>query len=541
MRRGRLLIASFAALGVAALLQNRSAPVPPLAGWFPPGPALYLEAKDFAGLLASWNASAEKTRWLGSANYEVFRRSRLFIRLEQAHQEYAAAAGVPADMNLVAGIAGAEAALGMYDIGQIEFLYVARVPSERAFQSVLWRAKERFEPRNAAGIAYYVRTEPSSRRTAAFAVHEGHFFLATREELLAGALTLAAGRAEGSLLRDGWFERAARAGGQPGDLRLALNMPELVRSPHFRSYWIHRNVSKLRPFAVGVADLRRSPGEFREERVLLRAPGQQVAPPDESPVAEVVALAGDDAGFYRAILAPERAAVVAAIRAKIFGEPVAGEAPATSAPLPQGLSTGAGSEADLETRIDEAPYVVPVGAAASAPLAAFLEAREVRAMLEVTTSRALPDGAFISAEPVIVLLGAADWDLAAARAALQTASSSLWGVSFGAASRGRLLAVARNQPAAEAIVARAPRAGVAGASYIAAYNHLREFPNYLRLMRLLDAPPFQADPNIQPEPPFFSANLASLGQVLSRVRDASIVVRDTGDALRQTVVYRMSP
>lgn len=255
MRRVWLLVLCVAALGAAMLLQTRATPVPPLAGWFPPGPALYLEAKDFAGLLASWNSSAEKSRWLGSANYQVFRRSRLFTRLEQAHQEYAAAAGVPADMNLVAGIAGAESALALYDIGQIEFLYISRVPAARALESVLWRAKERFEPRNSAGIAYYVKTEPSSRRTAAFAVHEGLFLLATREELLAGALALIAGRSQGSLLREGWFEQALRAAGQPGDLRLALNMPELVRSPHFRSYWIHRNVSKLRPFAVGVADL----------------------------------------------------------------------------------------------------------------------------------------------------------------------------------------------------------------------------------------------------------------------------------------------
>ena len=60
-------------------------------------------------------------------------------------------------------------------------------------------------------------------------------------------------------------------------------------------------------------------------------------------------------------------------------------------------------------------------------------------------------------------------------------------------------------------------------------------------MRLLDAPPFQADPDIQPAPPFFSANLVSLGDVLRRVQDASIVVRDTGGALRQRVVYRISP
>lgn len=42
------------------------------------------------------------------------------------------------------------------------------------------------------------------------------------------------------------------------------------------------------------------------------------------------------------------------------------------------------------------------------------------------------------------------------------------------------------------------------------------------------------------EPLFFSENIGSLSRALARVDSASIMVRDTGPALSQTVIYRMA-
>jgi len=63
----------------------------------PQGALVYLEAKDLSGLLREWNASPEKAAWMKSDNYEVLSRSRLLLRLEQAQNQFAAAAGVPPD------------------------------------------------------------------------------------------------------------------------------------------------------------------------------------------------------------------------------------------------------------------------------------------------------------------------------------------------------------------------------------------------------------------------------------------------------------
>ena len=57
--------------------------------YMPAGPLLYIEAKDFSSLLSEWNSSHEKHTWGNSSNYEVFSRSRLFLRLKGAGDQFA--------------------------------------------------------------------------------------------------------------------------------------------------------------------------------------------------------------------------------------------------------------------------------------------------------------------------------------------------------------------------------------------------------------------------------------------------------------------
>src|SRR6266513_934451 len=128
--------------------------------YFPAGPMLYLEAKDFSSLLSDWNSSPEKKIWLSSSNYEVFSRSRLFLRLKGAGDQFAAAAGLPPDANFLSQVAGEHSVVALYDIGKLEFLYITYLPSAKSMQTALWQTRAKFEPRNAGGAAFYVRRDP---------------------------------------------------------------------------------------------------------------------------------------------------------------------------------------------------------------------------------------------------------------------------------------------------------------------------------------------------------------------------------------------
>src|SRR3984885_9026221 len=135
-----------------------AAPAPPLLSkYVPAGPLVYLETKDFSALLSDWTSSPQKKQWLTSDNYEVFSRSRLFLRLKGASDQFAAAAGFPPDRDFLSQVSGRHSAMALYDIGNLQFLYITYLPSAKSMETTLWQTRAKFEPRSAGGVAFYLR------------------------------------------------------------------------------------------------------------------------------------------------------------------------------------------------------------------------------------------------------------------------------------------------------------------------------------------------------------------------------------------------
>ncbi len=553
---------------LAAFAQAPSA-APTLAGYLPGSPLLVLEATDFARLLAEWNGSPEKTLWLDSANYQGFSRSKLFLRLEEARREFATAAGLSPDMALVESVAGKESALAVYDIGSLQFLYVTRLASARALESALWQTRSSFEPRSAAGQPYYVRVDPRSRRVVAFAATDDFLLLATEEDLLAGALGLLAGQPGRAVTGEAWYHEAAQAADAPGQLRLMLNMEALNRTSHFRSYWIQRNVSELRQYRAAVSDIHRSSSEIRDERVFLRHADSAKPPsPVESgaALAQLLRLVPPEAGLYRAWSEPSAQDVTALLGRKILApQPGPSMAP-TVAPRVY-LSEGrVGSEAALETYIDQPPPVHVSGGLQSEALLALLRDTRLEAMLEVQQGLS-QDSVLVKNRAAVALLAASSWDASQALASLQTAAQGLWTTSqLGAtwvqqqtggqsyysldgltplfvAARERYLLVANSRALLEVMLGRMTAlAGAEAASFAAGLRHGTERPNYERIMSHLDFLQGVAyGPDQQRPPHLFSENLASLSRALARVTSVDVRRQDRGPSVTEVVTYRLSP
>ena len=115
-------------------------------------------------------------------------------------------------------------------------------------KSQLWAVRGKFEQRQAGGVSFYLRTDPASKRTVAFAFAKGYLLLATRDDLLAQALELLAGGGNPSVASDRWYREATAAAPNSGELRLVMNLETLVKSVYFRSYWVQRNASTLRRY-----------------------------------------------------------------------------------------------------------------------------------------------------------------------------------------------------------------------------------------------------------------------------------------------------
>jgi hypothetical protein len=566
-------------LAWAASKPQANTAVSPFPGFMPSGALLYIEAKDFSNLIDGWNTSPEKQQWLKSDDYEVFSRSRIFLRLGDAQHEFAAAASVPPDMSLLSQTAGKESAVALYDIGKLEFLYITRLPSSAGMQSALWQARPKFESRSAGGVTFFVHTDAASGRTVAFAVTGDYLLLATREDLMASSLQLIAGGADAKLSGEDWYTQAVASAGEPGDLRMVLNMDKIAATPYFHSYWIQPNVKEMRGYSAAVSDLHLNGNTYQEDRVLLPKPAdsapaavaksasaQSTPPASSQAVADLLRLVPPGAGVYRASADPTPDASLALLQTKILS-PSAQAAIATKIAPAVNLTGGeVGTSADLETRIDQAPTTRPSAVDAWSDVRNILSAAQVQGMLSFDSTHSNTEDSFVKIHSAVVLQAATDWNSSAVNSAFshaieQAATTQHLGGAWRPAGaspndyfeldgllparlavRGKLLIVANNAEDLSAILARLQsRSEAAPAIFAAGFRLVGEQQDLIHLSDALD----QANPQRQPdssdpdaEPPFFSANLASLGRVLSGVDSESVVIRSAAGKILETVTYR---
>jgi hypothetical protein len=543
---------------------SAATPEAPLSRYFPSGALLYLQAKDLSGLLADWNGSPQKQAWLKSSNYEVFSRSRLLLRLNDAGKQFASAVGLPPDMNFLSQVAGSESALAIYDIGKLQFVYITRLPSANEAQNQLWQSRAKFETRSAGGTTFYLRRDPDSQREVEFAVSGNFLLLATRGDLMAGALQLQAAGKGNTLEAEPWFAQSVAAAGPVGDLRMVLNLEKIVPSPYFRSYWVQQNVTDMKSYAAAVSDLFRSSKEYREERVLLKktAAGTSTSGPGNE-VSDLVRLVPEGAGLYEALPCPSLDTCLDVLETKLLARQTGPAPPPQVAPDVQLTSGETGSASDLETRIDQPPPQLAGDANGSSALKNLLQTVQANAVLQVQSSERDNAGVFVRIHSAVALVGGVDWDEAAARNALTafirpglTASQlgMAWKQTAGyyeldglqplmAAVRGKYLFISDDSALLSGMLANTDRKMELGpAVFVAEFNHKREKDNFARLVTVVDRP----DANLpgtsgaERQPQFFSENIASLSATLTAVSSEKIIVRDAGDKTLQTVTYQWS-
>ena len=553
-----------AGIGWAAY-QTVAPSAPPLSQYVPAGPLLYLEAKDFSGLLADWNSAPQKKQWIESSNYQVFSRSRLFLRLHGAGDQFATAAGLPPDMNFLSQIAGTRSVLALYDIGNLQFLYITHLSSAKSMQTALWQTRAQFEPRSAGGVDFYLRRDPESHKEVAFAVSGDYLLLATREDLLAGALQLMAGSQNRAVETESWWSQSVASAGAAGDLRMVLNLEKIVPSPYFRTYWVQQNITDLAQYSAALSDLFRSNRQYREERVLIpKAPPAAASSADGlAATADLVRLVPDSAGIYEAKAHPSADSCLELLETKLLAPHMGPAPPSQTAPQVQLTSGEAGTGSDLETRIDQ-PLVQRPGTPQNAPaLKELLDKTPLLASLQVQSTERDKAGVFVRIHSAVVLAAASEWNEANVQSALAgfvrpTLTASQLGVAWQqksgyqeldglwplvASVRGKYLLVSDDPALMAAMLSNFNRkSDVKPAAFIAGFNHSRERANFARFSGVVDRPNLAQSnvPAIERQPQFFSENVASLSSTLAGVSSENIRVRVDGGKVLQTVTYEWS-
>jgi hypothetical protein len=538
-----------------------------LASFAPQGALLSIESPDFKALLKSWSSSQEEQRWLKSDNYASFSHSRLFSRLGEAQDQFAATAGFPPDAQFLQQAAGGQSLFAWYDIGNLEFLYITRMPSGEAAKTPLLQMRDKFEERKAGDASFFVRTEGDPAHTVAFAVHGDYLLLATREDLIANALQLMQQPVDATLLHERWYAEAiAAAKEQPGNLRMALNMAKIVPSPYFRSYWIQQNITELKQYSSALSDLYLTPESFREERVLIASnPDKEATSADLAPV---LGYLPQNIGVYRAQAQPTTASILHQFEDKLLSRNTSAYRDTHIAPVADLSTPIAGETSNFEERIDETSVVVQPRAASLSQLQDLLIAAHPEAML-VFSSANQPktqanETAFFPIHTAVVLSSSAGWNQAAWQQALSAAlaprltigkAGLAWqehhhdNVSWSELSgiHGLVLAIQGNgcvvasDEATLLLLLEASHHAASTpkpATIIAGFDHRSERESFVRLTPLLDSSG-SSQSGGGDTPPFFSRNMASLSSTFQDLDAETFTESPMGSGTtHQTVLYQ---
>lgn len=279
-----LMLAACAGFYVYARTRTRPAAPFALAEDCPRGALVYAQFADLPALLKLWDESQLKARYLDSTNFKQFRERHLALKLLERWQEFDDALGFPLDLSSVGSAAETSAALALYDVGRLEFVFVAPLSAEKMAAVRFVEGADEFEATELAdGTTYYSRDVEADRgrqkQKILFASARGRFVLATSEQLLLRTLANVNGRARRDRLADDPAFKTLSDETRPHFATVWVDQSKLNDDWYFKHYWAMRNPRELQHIRAGIFDLEIRDARWIEQRSFLTAPAASDARP----------------------------------------------------------------------------------------------------------------------------------------------------------------------------------------------------------------------------------------------------------------------
>lgn len=287
---------------------------------FPREALVYVEISDLPAFIRLWNDSKFKEKYLASSNFTELKRRHLGLKLESRWEEFNEACGFAIDSETVSGLAQNKAAIALYDIGKLEFVFIAPVSDEIFAASRFVQNQANFEAETLAdGSVIYRKSLEADRgqqkRELIFTHAKGRFILATSEKLLAQTLNnIGGGKALKNRLIDEPAFKALSEKTAPQIATVWVNQAALNKDYYFKRYWLMSEIESLKNIRAGIFDFSTEDGKLIERRkfLLSQTPNPAVIKSTES-----LAYLPENIPFYR-LQAADNQTVDDAIRKTIF-------------------------------------------------------------------------------------------------------------------------------------------------------------------------------------------------------------------------------
>ena len=301
-----------------------------LAADLPRGALVYAQFENLPELLKQWDQSQLKDRYLSSTNYQQLQHRHLSLKLVSRWQEFNDALGFPIDLATLGSSTDGAAAVAIYDIGQLDLLFISPISEEKVALTQFFKSKDQFEEvETPQGTPYYVQTVEADRgrqkQVLAFATVNGRFLLGTNEKLFLRALANIARRATKDSIADDPAFKTLSQKVKPHFATIWVDQSRLNADYYFKHYWLMQNAGDLKTIRAGIFDLERQESKWIERREFLTASPAERSDSriDAAELQRLYSRMPDDAPFVRLrSLANDAALPGKIIRDTLFDSPV---------------------------------------------------------------------------------------------------------------------------------------------------------------------------------------------------------------------------
>jgi len=271
---------------------------------FPRQALIYAQIADLPAFIKLWNESELKEKYQESENFRDFKNNHLGIKLASRGQEFSDAAGFPIDLDVLSKLAGNQASLALYDVGKLEFVFIAPVSDEVFAVTKFAQSRDKFteETLSDGSTIYRAAVEADrgrQKQELIFTQAKGRFILTTSEKLIIQTLKNINGDgAKNRLIDDPAFKFLSEKI-ESHAATVWVNQTALNDDYYFKHYWLMSDVADLKNIRAGIFDFEIGTEKIIERRKFLLDKAVDSSPVEISDAEKTLTFLPSDIPFYR--------------------------------------------------------------------------------------------------------------------------------------------------------------------------------------------------------------------------------------------------
>ena len=265
---------------------------------------VYVEFTDLPAFLQLWEKSELRQKYLESENFNSLKRRRLGLKLASRWQEFNEAVGFSLDLETVGGLAEKRAAIGIYDVGKLEFVFIAPVSSEIFTATKFFLNKEQFEEKLLEnGTSVFSMNVAADRgresQKLLFASVKERFVLATSEKLLLQTVNNINGKTNKNRLIDEPSFKSLTENLKPNLVSVWVNQTVLNKDYYFKRYWLMPDTNKLKNIRAGIFGISLEGKKVVERRKFLLEKEVNTTKLNPTEMQKMLSFVTSNVSFYR--------------------------------------------------------------------------------------------------------------------------------------------------------------------------------------------------------------------------------------------------